>query len=152
MLAKPICLYVWKYEERCTVPKLLPSSLVTVGCSLPYTSYTGRKCRHHTEDGFEIYSHFDRFLCGFDQLLSRDLWQRHGGYYTLTHMIFCENPSIHQLTHSPYCFDLSNESICQRKSKPLLWYCFLLRRLLNLSSTPFGSKTHGVPRNRHSSL
>ena len=74
MLAKPICLYVWKYEERCTVPKLLPSSLVAVGCSLPYTSYTGRKCRYHTEDGFETYTHFDRFLCGFDQLLSSDLW------------------------------------------------------------------------------
>ena len=74
---------LWKYEETCTVPKLLPSYLVAVGCSLPYTSYTGRKCRHHTEDSFETYTHFDSFLCGFDQLLSRDLWHgTSGGAYT----------------------------------------------------------------------
>ena len=89
-------------------------------------------------------------------LLRYSILQRHGGYcwflYTLTHMIFRENPSIHPLTHSPYCFNLSYESICQRKFGPLLWYCLLLRRLFNLNSTPFGSKTHGVPRNRHSSL
>ena len=59
------------------------SSKFSGGCRLFSTIYTGRKCRYHTEDGFETYTHFDRFLCGFDQLLSRDLW--HGtsaGAYT----------------------------------------------------------------------
>ena len=73
MLAKPICLYVWKYEERCTVPKLLPSSLVAVGCSLPYTSYTGRTWKmasKHTltlTDFYVVVINFFHVTCGMEQ-------------------------------------------------------------------------------------
>ena len=61
------------------------SSKFSGGCRLFSTIYIIHRSKMSVSHGrwIETYTHFDRFLCGFDQLLSRDLWHgTSGGAYT----------------------------------------------------------------------